>query len=142
MMLDFHSQYTKKETVMMLMTDSLKVALLTDHIPLSEVSKNVTEKNITNCLNIIIHDFQNRLYIKNLKILVCGLNPHAGENGYLGLEEKDIIIPVVKKYREKGFKIMGPIGADVAFTKNYSEKTDVVLAMYHDQGLPVVKYSG
>ena len=139
---DFFSQYTKKETVMMLMTDSLKVALLTDHIPLSEVSKNVTEKNITNCLNIIIHDFQNRLYIKNLKILVCGLNPHAGENGYLGLEEKDIIIPTLEKFRKNGHNIMGPIGADVAFTEHYRNQADVILAMYHDQGLPVIKYMG
>lgn len=73
---------------MMLMTDSLKVALLTDHIPLCDVSKKVTEENITACLNIIIHDFQEKLKINNPKILVCGLNPHAGENGYLGLEEK------------------------------------------------------
>ncbi|HLB55735.1 MAG TPA: 4-hydroxythreonine-4-phosphate dehydrogenase PdxA [Coxiellaceae bacterium] len=139
---DFFSRYTKSKTVMMLMTDKLKVALLTDHVALRNVSDLITENNLSDCLDIIIDNFKNKLKINDPRILICGLNPHAGENGYLGLEEKEIIIPVVKKYREKGFKIMGPIGADVAFTKNYSEKTDVVLAMYHDQGLPVVKYSG
>ncbi|MCX7120272.1 MAG: 4-hydroxythreonine-4-phosphate dehydrogenase PdxA [Gammaproteobacteria bacterium] len=139
---DFFSHYTKKETVMMLMTDSLKVALLTDHIPLCDVPKNVTEKNITNCLNIIIHDFQNRLHIKTPKILVCGLNPHAGENGYLGIEENNIIIPTLEKFRKNGHDIIGPIGADVAFTEHYRHKADVILAMYHDQGLPVIKYAG
>ncbi|MCX7126308.1 MAG: 4-hydroxythreonine-4-phosphate dehydrogenase PdxA [Gammaproteobacteria bacterium] len=139
---DFFSRYTKKETVMMLMTDSLKVALLTDHIPLCDVSKKVTEENITACLNIIIHDFQEKLKINNPKILVCGLNPHAGENGYLGLEEKNAIIPTLEKFRKNGYHIIGPIGADVAFTEQYRKQADVILAMYHDQGLPVIKYAG
>lgn len=139
---DFFSQYTKSKTVMMLMTKKLRVALLTDHVALRNVPHLITENNLTNCLDIIIDDFKNKLKIKDPRILICGLNPHAGENGYLGLEEKEIIIPVVKKYQENGFKIIGPIGADVAFTKNYLETTDVVLAMYHDQGLPVIKYAG
>lgn len=139
---DFFSQYTKSNTVMMLMTDTLKVALLTDHIPLRDVPNFVTEKNLVICLNIIIQDFQNKLDVENPRILVCGLNPHAGENGYLGSEEKTTIIPVIENYRKNGYKIRGPIGADVAFTKNYLESTDVVLALYHDQGLPMIKYTG
>jgi len=138
---DFFSQYTKSKTVMMLMingcepeTPSLKVALLTDHIPLRDVPNFVTEKNLTDCLNIILNKYS--------KILVCGLNPHAGENGYLGSEEKNIIMPVLEKFRRDGYEIMGPIGADVAFTEKYRHQAEVILAMYHDQGLPVIKYAG
>jgi len=139
---DFFSQMTQCDTVMMLMTPSLKVALLTDHIPLARVPQSVTEKNITRCLDIIIRDFKNHLHINNPKILICGLNPHAGEQGYLGKEEQEIIIPAIKKYSDAGHHIIGPIGADVAFTQNFRHQADVILAMYHDQGLPVIKYSG
>lgn len=139
---DFFSQYTQSQTVMMLMTDRLKVALLTDHVPLRDVPNYITEKNLTNGLNIIIRDFRDKLKIVNPKILVCGLNPHAGENGYLGLEEKEIMIPTLEKFRRDGHYIVGPIGADVAFTEHYLTNADVVLAMYHDQGLPMIKYTG
>ena len=139
---DFFAQYTKSNTVMMLMTDSLKVALLTDHVALRTVADCVTEEKLTQCLNIIIRDFKNKLKMDNPKILVCGLNPHAGENGYLGCEEKEIIIPVLEKFRREGHAIVGPIGADVAFTEKYRESADVILAMYHDQGLPMIKYTG
>jgi len=139
---DFFSQYTQSNTVMMLMTDRLKVALLTDHVPLRDVPNCVTEKNLTNGLNIIIQDFRDKLKINNPKILVCGLNPHAGENGYLGIEEKNIMIPTLEKFRQNGHDIIGPIGADVAFTEHYLTNADVVLAMYHDQGLPMIKYTG
>lgn len=139
---DFFSKYTKSNTVMMLMTDALKVALLTDHLPLRAVPDHVTTDNITRCLHIIIHDFQKRLRISRPKIVVCGLNPHAGEQGYLGIEEKNIIIPVLEAFRKQGHFITGPIGADVAFTDHYRKDADVILAMYHDQGLPMIKYSG
>ena|SRR3990167_1174370 len=139
---DFFSKFTQCDTVMMLMTSSLKVALLTDHIPLARVPQFVTEKNITRCLDIIIRDFKNHLRIINPNILVCGLNPHAGEKGYLGKEEQAIIIPAIKKYNDAGHHIMGPIGADVVFTEHYRHQADVILALYHDQGLPVIKYSG
>lgn len=139
---DFFSKFTQCDTVMMLMTPSLKVALLTDHIPLACVPQFVTEKNITRCLDIIIRDFKNHLHITDPKILICGLNPHAGEQGYLGKEEQEIIIPTIKKYNDAGHHIIGPIGADVAFTQQYRDQADVILAMYHDQGLPVIKYSG
>lgn len=139
---DFFSQYTQSDTVMMLMTNDLRVALLTDHIPLRDVPSFVTEKKLTRCLNIIIQDFQNKLNITHPKIVVCGLNPHAGESGYLGSEEKEIMIPVIEKFRQDKHNIIGPIGADVAFTQQYREQADVILALYHDQGLPVIKYAG
>lgn len=139
---DFFAKYTGCKTVMMLMTPSLKVALLTDHIPLRAVSNAITEKNISDCLDIILRDFEQRLHIPNPAILVCGLNPHAGENGYLGTEEQTIMIPVIEKYRAQHHHIIGPVGADVAFTERYRNQADVILALYHDQGLPVIKYSG
>jgi 4-hydroxythreonine-4-phosphate dehydrogenase len=139
---DFFSKFTQCETVMMLMTSILKVALLTDHIPLSRVPQCVTEENISRCLDIIIRDFKRHLRITDPTILICGLNPHAGEQGYLGKEEQDVMIPAIKKYNNAGHHIIGPIGADVAFTKPYRDKADVILTMYHDQGLPVIKYSG
>ncbi|MDP1573401.1 MAG: 4-hydroxythreonine-4-phosphate dehydrogenase PdxA [Coxiellaceae bacterium] len=137
---DFFARYAKSDTVMMLMNDALKVALFSDHLPLRDVPDFLTQEKLSRCLNIIIHDFQMRLRIPHPKILVCGLNPHAGENGYLGSEEKDIIIPVIEKFKTKGHDIIGPIGADVAFTPHYT--ADVILTMYHDQGLPVLKYVG
>lgn len=139
---DFFSKFTRCDTVMMLMTPSLKVALLTDHIPLSRVPSFVTEKNIIRCLDIIMRDFKRHLRITDPTILMCGLNPHAGEQGYLGKEEQEIIIPTIKKYNGTGHHIIGPIGADVIFTEQYRHQADVILAMYHDQGLPVIKYSG
>ncbi len=139
---DFFSKFTQCNTVMMLMTSSLKVALLTDHIPLSRVPSFVTEKNIARCLDIIIRDFKQHLRITNPRILVCGLNPHAGEQGYLGKEEQAVIIPTIETYKNAGHRMIGPIGADVAFTQQYRDQADVILAMYHDQGLPVIKFSG
>lgn len=139
---DFFSKYAKCKTVMMLMTHSLRVALLTDHIPLRAVANQVTEKNLSDCLDIIIRDFKDKLKIAYPKIVVCGLNPHAGENGYLGSEEQNIMIPVLEKFRKNGHVIIGPMGADVVFTEKYYTQADVILAMYHDQGLPVIKYSG
>lgn len=139
---DFFSKYTRSDTVMMLMTSSLKVALLTDHIPLKNVPNYVTEKNIARCLDIIRHHFGRHFNIPNPKILICGLNPHAGEQGYLGKEEQEIIIPLIQAYQARGAAITGPIGADVAFTQYYRQQADVILALYHDQGLPVIKYSG
>lgn len=135
---DFFSQYTQCETVMMLMNQSLKIALFTDHVPLQAVPNLLTQEKLTRCLNIILNSFE----INSRKILVCGLNPHAGENGYLGSEENEVIIPVLDQFRKKGHAMMGPIGADVAFTDYYRKKTDIILTMYHDQGLPVIKYAG
>lgn len=137
---DFFSRYTQCETVMMLMSDSLKIALFTDHIPLSQVSSLLTQENLTRRINIILANRSPILDSRSL--LICGLNPHAGENGYLGTEEKNIIIPVIEKFRKMGHNIIGPVGADVAFTEYYRSQADVILTMYHDQGLPVIKYAG
>jgi len=131
---DFFAKQAGAEPVMMLMNKDLKVALLSDHLPLKFVSAFLTKERLSHCLTTLLNTF------KNPTVLVCGLNPHAGENGYLGNEENDIIIPVIKDFQAKGHKIIGPIGADVAFTPYY--KADVILTMYHDQGLPVLKYLG
>lgn len=139
---DFFAKFTDSKTVMMLMTDSLKVALLTDHIPLKNVPDQVTENNLSRCIEIIKHNFQTQLHIPDPTIMLCGLNPHAGEQGYLGKEEQEVIIPLIEKYRKKGYQLIGPIGADVAFTEHLRNKADVILALYHDQGLPIIKYSG
>lgn len=139
---DFFSKFTKCDTVMMLMNESLKIALLSDHLPLRAVPDYLTKDNLSRCLTIIIRDFQTKLRISNPKILVCGLNPHAGEQGYLGAEEKNIMAPVINHFRSQGHTIIGPIGADVAFTTYYRDQADVILTMYHDQGLPVIKYAG
>lgn len=139
---DFLSRYTQCKTVMMLMHQRLKVALLTDHVPLRAVPDFITPENIRDCLDILFHGLREQLGIDHPRIMVCGLNPHAGENGYLGVEENNIIIPVLNAYRKKGWQLMGPIGADVAFTPSMLAQADVVLSLYHDQGLPIIKYSG
>ena len=139
---DFFAQKTGCDTVMMLTHNALRVALVTDHIPLRNVADHITAEKLSRCIDIIIHDCRDKFKISQPRILVCGLNTHAGENGYLGLEEKNIIIPVLEKYRAAGNSIIGPIGADVAFTKQYRDQADVMVAMYHDQGLPVIKYAG
>lgn len=131
-----------KQTVMMLATPELKVALATTHLPLSKVSKAITESRLTRCLEIIDHDLQTHFHIPTPKILVCGLNPHAGENGHLGDEEIKVITPTLEKLRKKGYQIVGPVSADTAFTQSSLNGIDAVLAMYHDQGLPVIKAQG
>lgn len=139
---DFFSTITQCKTVMMLMTSQLKVALFSDHLPLREVPLSLTPKKLSDCIRIILRDLQNRFQIAHPRILVCGLNPHAGEHGYLGTEERDIIIPVIRALQQENFLISGPVGADVAFTESMRKNVDVILTMYHDQGLPVIKYAG
>lgn len=140
-----HTQFLAKltnteHTVMMLMTDQLKVALLTDHIPLSQVSKTITKELLFRSIKIIAKDFIQRFAIKDPRILVCGINPHAGEGGHLGHEEQTILIPAIAELQSAGFSILGPVPADTAFLPKHLAKVDVVLAMYHDQGLPVLKF--
>jgi len=129
------------KTVMLLVSDHLKVALATTHIPLTEVSKNITQESLSQVISIINNNFK-YLGVNKPKILVCGLNPHAGENSYLGDEEKTIISPVIQKFKKDGFDLLGPVPADTAFTHESLKNVDVVLAMYHDQGLPVLKAQG
>jgi 4-hydroxythreonine-4-phosphate dehydrogenase len=126
--------------VMMLANLQMKVALLTTHVALRDVYKYVTRDKLYQTLDVIIAEFQSKYAVISPKIAVCGLNPHAGEGGYLGNEEQQIINPVINDYRQRGFNVSGSYAADTIF--NQAAKFDVILAMYHDQGLPVLKYSG
>ena len=137
------AEKTKTENVvMMLATEKLRVALVTTHLALSQVSQAITPEKLKQSIAILHSDLISRFNIENPSILVTGLNPHAGEMGYLGQEEKEIIIPVLEELKNNGYKLKGPIPADTAFNSELLRETDAVLAMYHDQGLPVVKYSG
>ena len=139
---EFLAQLTNTtKTVMLLASDRLKVALATTHIPLTEVSKHITRDSLSQVISIINNNFK-YLGVKKPKILVCGLNPHAGENGYLGNEEITTILPVIKELNKVGYDLIGPAPADTAFTPESLTNVDVVLAMYHDQGLPVLKAQG
>ena len=141
-----HTEYLAElsncsKTVMLLATAKLKVALATTHLALKDVPKNITKESLTEVISIIDNDFK-YLGVNNPSILVCGLNPHAGENGYLGDEEIKTITPVIQTLSKNGFRLSGPVPADTAFTVDSLKDIDVVLAMYHDQGLPVLKASG
>ena len=136
---EYLAEISASYPVMMLANHNLKVALLTTHLPLSEVSKTISREKLKKVLQIIDHDLRIRFAIEKPAILVLGLNPHAGENGYLGKEEQDTIIPVLEELRQQGMKLLGPQSADTAFTPAVLENVDVVLAMYHDQGLPAFK---
>lgn len=128
--------------VMMLMNETLRVALVTTHLPLSLVSKTITQNRIKNTLQIINADLQTKLGLTKPRMLICGLNPHAGEAGHLGTEETDIIIPVLDKLKSDGLDLTGPVPADTAFTPGSLDGIDIVVAMYHDQGLPILKSQG
>jgi len=128
--------------VMMLSTFGLRVALVTTHLPLRSVPDAVTAQRLERVIRIVNGDLRQRFGITMPRLLVCGLNPHAGEGGHLGLEDMEIIDPVLRRLREEGFDARGPIPADTAFTRAQFESADAVLAMYHDQGLPVIKHMG
>ncbi len=130
-----------KQVVMMLATPGLRVALVTTHLPLLDVPKAMTKKLLTDVLNITHHALTQQFGIKNPRILVAGLNPHAGEDGHMGREEIEVITPVLKNLKTQ-MNLSGPLPADTLFTPNYLEQADAVLAMYHDQGLPVLKHIG
>lgn len=139
---EFIAGITGGHPVMMLATPGLKVALVTTHLPLSEVSRAITHARLRTVIRILDYELRSRFGIAHPNILVCGLNPHAGENGHLGREEIDIIEPVLDNFRKQGLNLQGPLPADTLFTEKYLASADAVLAMYHDQGLPVLKYSG
>lgn len=128
--------------VMMLAAGSLRVALATTHLPLREVADAITQENLTRTLEILHRDLGEKFRIKNPVIAVLGLNPHAGEGGHLGREEIEIIEPVLAWLRESGMDLRGPLPADTAFVPTQLEAFDAVCAMYHDQGLPVLKHAG
>jgi 4-hydroxythreonine-4-phosphate dehydrogenase len=141
-----HTEYLADKSaatpVMMLATQSLRVALATTHLPLKDVSRVITKESLTETLTILHAFLKQQVGIKKPKILVCGLNPHAGEYGNLGNEEIDTIIPVIEKLKKMNMDLLGPLPADTLFTSKYLDNADAVLAMYHDQGLPVLKFSG
>ncbi len=139
---EYIAHYTNtKNEVMMLTSKTMKVALVTTHVPLSQVSRLITSEKLEQTLRTIHRDLIHRFKINSPKILVAGLNPHAGENGILGLEEINILTPVINKLKLEGMLIEGPVPADTLFTEKYIQKADCFLAMYHDQGLAVFKHA-
>ncbi len=139
---EFIADITGGHPIMMLATPGLRVALVTTHLPLSEVSRSITTERLTRVITLLDKELRHHFSLPNPKILVSGLNPHAGENGHLGCEELEIIEPVIKKLTQQGINLHGPLPADTLFTPKYLQTADAVLAMYHDQGLPVLKYKG
>ena len=128
-----------KRPVMLLASPSLKVALVTTHVPLSNVPGLITVEDLIDVGKIVNDDFIKKFNIQSPKIYVCGLNPHAGDNGYLGENEKTIISPAIQILKEKKINVKGPLAADTAFSVENREKCDVIIAMYHDQGLAPLK---
>ena len=142
-----HTEYLARRChaaypVMLLACPELRVALVTTHLPLRNVADAITEKRVETVIRVVLKDMYNRFGISNPHIAVCGLNPHAGENGHLGDEENKIITPVIKKFKEKGYQVSGPLPADTVFRLEQRQNTDVFICMYHDQGLPVLKTLG
>ena len=125
--------------VMMLASDHLRVALVTTHIPLNKVSNSITKEKLIRTIKILNTDLINKFQISKPKILVCGLNPHAGESGYLGTEETKIITPTLRELSTLGIDVVGPLSADTIFNEVNIKQADAFVAMYHDQGLPVIK---
>ncbi|MGX9419402.1 4-hydroxythreonine-4-phosphate dehydrogenase PdxA [Vibrio sp. WJH972] len=139
----FAEQSNTPLVVMMLATEGLRVALATTHLPLNKVSQAITPKLLEEIIHILHADLVNKFGIKQPNIYVCGLNPHAGEDGVLGSEEIDTIQPVLNTLRQQhGYQLIGPLPADTIFNPKYLEQADAVLGMYHDQVLPVLKYKG
>lgn len=142
-----HTEFLAEQTgtprvVMMLATEGLRVALATTHLPLSQVPAAITRSGLEETLQILHRELRQRFAIDAPRLLVCGLNPHAGEGGHLGHEEIDTIIPALEACRQQGIDAIGPLPADTLFTPRHLAHCDAVLAMYHDQGLPVLKYKG
>lgn len=128
--------------VMMLATEALRVALATTHLPLKDVPAAVTRECLHEVITILHRDLQQKFAIAEPHIYVCGLNPHAGESGHMGREEIEIITPALNELRQQGINLTGPLPADTLFQPKYLQYADAVLAMYHDQGLPVLKFQG
>lgn len=139
---EFLAELSGGYPVMMLATGHLRVALATTHLPLRDVADAITQQTLEKACRILDHDLRTRFGIHCPRILVAGLNPHAGEGGHLGREEIEIIEPVLERLRDEGLDLIGPLPADTLFTRDRLQGADAVLAMYHDQGLPVLKYAG
>lgn len=142
-----HTEYLAKQCggsfpVMLLACPDLRVALVTTHLPLREVPDAISHERVRKVIRIVIDEMVSRFGIKNPKITVCGLNPHAGEDGHLGTEEITSITPAINGFINSGHNVSGPLPADTAFRLEQRQKTDVFICMYHDQGLPVLKTLG
>ena len=142
-----HTEYLAEKTatdqvVMMLASDSLRVALATTHLPLRHVADSIDSTLLESVIRILAADLESKFGIESPTILVAGLNPHAGESGHLGREEIEIIEPAIRRLQAEGYNLIGPLPADTLFTPKWLVRADAVLAMYHDQGLPVLKYQG
>jgi 4-hydroxythreonine-4-phosphate dehydrogenase len=142
-----HTEYLAARTntplpVMMLASKAMRIALATTHLPLREVSAAITIESLTEIVTILHRDLVKWWGIKQPRIAVCGLNPHAGESGHLGDEEIRVIGPAIERLSGSGLRVSGPIPADTAFVPRILADYDAVVAMYHDQGLPVIKHAG
>jgi 4-hydroxythreonine-4-phosphate dehydrogenase len=142
-----HTEYLATRTgaplaVMMLVAGRLRVALATTHLPLRRVSDAISTDGLVQLMTVLDRDLKRRFGFARPRIMVCGLNPHAGESGHLGREELEVITPAIERARAQGIDASGPVPADTAFTPRSLADADVVLAMYHDQGLPALKYAG
>ncbi|WNO08597.1 4-hydroxythreonine-4-phosphate dehydrogenase PdxA [Teredinibacter sp. KSP-S5-2] len=138
----FAERSNTPKVVMMLATEGLRVALATTHLPLKDVPAAITSESLTEVIQILHHDLKTKFGIESPRILVCGLNPHAGEGGHLGMEEIEVINPILNTLRETGMNLSSALPADTLFTEHNLHEADAVLAMYHDQGLPVLKHKG
>lgn len=140
-----HTEYlswlTNSHAVMMLVGGGMRVTLATTHLPLKDVAAAITRETLEQKLRIIQHDLITRFAIPRPRIAVAGLNPHAGESGHLGREEIDTIIPSLEKLRDEGINLIGPLPADTLFNPSHLKNYDCIFAMYHDQGLPVLKHA-
>ncbi|HYN77134.1 MAG TPA: 4-hydroxythreonine-4-phosphate dehydrogenase PdxA [Lamprocystis sp. (in: g-proteobacteria)] len=139
---EFLAERCRAEPVMLLAAPGLRVALVTTHLPLSQVPAAITAPHLTRVIECLYSELGRRFGIQAPRLLVCGLNPHAGEGGHLGREEIEVIAPVLKRLRARGWDLVGPLPADTAFVPGHLADADAVLAMYHDQGLPVLKHLG
>jgi 4-hydroxythreonine-4-phosphate dehydrogenase len=142
-----HTEYLAEQTgaelpVMMLATNDLRVALVTTHLPLRQVSDAISQKLVEQVIEIVDRDLKNKFGIPTPQIYVCGLNPHAGEGGHLGMEEIEVIEPAIQALKQQGINVSGPFPADTVFTPRHIQASDIIVAMYHDQGLPVLKSQG
>ena len=142
-----HTEYLAARTraalpVMLLLSDQLRVALVTTHLALADVPHAITHERLRATIRIVNTDMERHFSLVAPRIAVLGLNPHAGEAGHLGREEIDVIQPVILELRAEGLNIQGPVPADTAFTPRFLQSADVIVAMYHDQGLPVIKHVG
>ncbi|MFK7793857.1 MAG: 4-hydroxythreonine-4-phosphate dehydrogenase PdxA [Gammaproteobacteria bacterium] len=139
---EYLAAHTNSEVVMLLVADQVRVALATTHLPLSQVPQAITPELIHKVVTILHQDLISKFGIDKPRIGVCGLNPHAGEQGHLGKEEIEIIDPALTKLKNSGINVTGPFPADTIFTPKQLQLVDAVLAMYHDQGLPTLKHIG